>query len=156
MKLRHITFDNPIPIYFKIAFLTNHFRDPTNRRLESRHGLTRPEFTILFCLAQQDEISAIDVADITQVPANTLSRGVSMLEQKKLITRTGDPVDRRRALLSLTRKGARMYELILADLKEANDEMIAALSKEEQRQLDRLLTKMCAAVKSEEAVSEAS
>lgn len=152
MKLRHITFNNPISIYFKIAFLANHFRDPTNRKLESEYGLTRPEFTILFCLGQMEKISAVDVADITQVPANTLSRGAAILFRKKLITKSEDPADRRRTLLSLTKKGVRLYKLVLTHLKAADAKMIEPLSDRERQQLDRLLTKMCAAVNGDHAV----
>lgn len=149
MKLRAITFDNPIPVYFKIAFLVNHFRDPTNRIIEKTFALTRPEFSILFCLAQMDQINAIDVADITQQPKNSLSRGAAALLAKKLITRTEDEVDKRKKLLSLTRAGKKEYRKILGFLEEANDQMVAPLSAAELSELDRLLSKMCSAVHDE-------
>lgn len=146
MKLRSITSDNPIPIYFKIAFLANHFRDPTNRAIENEYDLTRPEFSILFCLAQRDKISAIDVADLTQQPKNSLSRGAASLLSKQLITRQDDGNDGRRKLLSLTTKGKAQYRKILHKLKDADKRLIASLTEVELRQLDRLLSKMCSAV----------
>jgi len=145
MKLRALNDRNPIAIYFKIAFLTNHYRDPTNKLVEKKYNLTRPEFAILFCLHQHDGISAIDIAELTQLPQNSLSRGASSLVSKKLITKTPDTVDGRKNVLLITKGGAAIAGNFLKHLIEANKRLTASLTEDEATQLEFLLDKICEA-----------
>ena len=146
MKLRDIASTNPIPLYYKVAFLANHFRDPTNRQIEHDLGLTRPEFTILFSLGQREGISAIDIAHLTQLPRNSLSRGVTLLIEKNLITKSVDASDARRSVLKLTPEGNQAYLEILPYLEKQNEIMSSALSESEREQLLALLEKLCISV----------
>lgn len=143
MKLRKLSEKNPISIYFKIAFLTNHYRDPTNKAIEKEYDLTRPEFAVLFCLSQMDMISAIDVADLTQLPQNSLSRGAKRLLEKKLISTAPDANDKRRNLLSITVKGRRIANDFTKLLIDANKRLTSCLTKSESVEFERLLTKVC-------------
>jgi len=142
MKLRRLG-KNPISVYFKVAFLANHYRDPTNKAIEREYDLTRPEFTILFCLSQMDMISAIDIADLTQLPQNSLSRGATRLLEKKLISTTPDTNDKRRNLLSITAKGSSIANDFVEYLVDANKRLTSCLTKAESIQFERLLTKIC-------------
>lgn len=138
---------NKFPYFFRIQFLSSNFRDPTMRKIEQHYGLTRPEFSILICLALRPGLSAIDVADITRQPENTLGRGVSLLLEKRFITKEPDPEDGRRYKLFLTDSGRASHKTFIHLFIEANDEMVAALTPTERAQLDKLLDKMCAAVR---------
>ena len=91
MKLKKFLENIPAKYLFRLSYLANHFRDPFLRQCEQELGLTRPEASILFCLASQDGITAKDVADVTRQPKNTLSRGSLILEGKGLITREKRP-----------------------------------------------------------------
>lgn len=142
---------NPIPFFFRMQFLSNNYRDPMLRQIEREHKLTRPEFSILVCLALRDGLSAIDIAEITRQPENTVSRGVFLLLQKKLIEKIPDPTDGRRFELSLTEAGKAAYEAFMPLMRQANAEMIASLDKDELKLLDKLLDKMCAAVRAGKA-----
>lgn len=148
MKLRTLSENNPISIYFKIAFLANHYRDPTNKLVEQKYKLTRPEFAILFCLYQKDKISAVDIVELTQLPQNSLSRGATSLISKKLITKMPDPMDGRKNVLSITRKGNTTAKNFLSHLIDANQRLTSPLTNEEAKLFESLLDKICDATPS--------
>ena len=138
---------NSFPFFFRIQFLSSNFRDPMLRQIEQEYGLTRPEFSILICLALRPGMSAIDIAEITRQPENTLGRGVSLLLDKQFITKEPDPKDGRRYRLHLTRTGRDQYDAFIHLFTEANERMVGCLSAKELEQFDMLLDKICASVR---------
>ncbi len=142
---------NDFPYFFRIQFLSSNFRDPLLRRIEQEHGLTRPEFSILICLALRAGISAIDIADITRQPENTLGRGVSLLLEKGFITKEPHPADGRRYKLYLTDAGREQYQAFIHLFVEADQAMVECLTAKERADLDAILDKMCAAVRGSRA-----
>ena len=128
---------------FRLACLANNYRDPFLRQVEKQFGLTRPELTVLFCLANVNGINATDVAKVTLQPKNTLSRGVLLLVNKRLITKSDDPVDGRRSVLYITKKGNELYSKIVLLYEEAEHAMLTPLDGKDLSDLDRILTKMC-------------
>lgn len=128
---------------YRLSYLANYYRDPFLRQAELRYGLTRPEVTILFCLAYSDGINAKDVAEVTRQPKNTLSRGAVTLEKKGLIIRKVDEEDRRRSILRVTEKGADLYAKIIPLYEECEHRMLAPLNDRELAELDLLMTRLC-------------
>ena len=143
MKLRSLLNDVSAKYMYRLSYLANNYRDPFLREVERIHGLTRPELTILFCLAQRDGINAKDVADLTRQPKNTLSRGAEILEKKGLITRRTDQRDRRRSMMLITQEGMRLYDHMLALYEEAEQRMLTPLDEKDLADLDRVFGKMC-------------
>ena len=91
MKLLDIIDNTPIPVGYRIAFLTNFWREPLLRRMEREFGLIRPEWTVLICLVYRDGLNSRDICEVTEQPSNSISRGVAALEEKGLIHRRPDP-----------------------------------------------------------------
>ncbi|MFD0858628.1 MarR family winged helix-turn-helix transcriptional regulator [Roseovarius aquimarinus] len=142
MKLIDILDGTPLPIGYRIAFLTAFFREPLLRRIERDHGLIRPEWTVLVCLAFRSGLNARDICEVTEQPSNSVSRGVSSLLAKGLIARRPDPEDARRSLLSLTHAGRAAHDAGMALFRQAEDAMTASLDPAERTMLIRLLDKM--------------
>lgn len=142
MKLIDILDGTPIPVGYRIAFLTAFYREPLLRRMEREHGLIRPEWTVLVCLAFRDGIAARDVCEITEQPSNTISRGVASLAARGLIARRPDPGDARRARLHLTPAGRAVHDAVMATFVAAERRMTATLTDEERRVLTGLLDRM--------------
>ena len=136
----------PIRLAYKTAFITNFYREPLLQAIELTYGLTRPEWTILICLAYEDGLNPKDICAFTEQPRNNVSRGANMLEAKGLITRAPDPHDARRAVLCLTPKGADLYARIMPTFVERETLVFSALSATERRTLDQLLTKVAKAM----------
>ena len=142
MKLIDIIDGTPIRFAYRIAFLTNFYREPVLREIEQRYGLIRPEWTVLICMKFRDGLNARDICEITEQPSNTVSRAVASLEERALITTTADPDDGRRRLLHLTDEGEVMHEAAMAVCVAAEEKMMAVLTDDERATLDRLLDKL--------------
>lgn len=142
MKLIDILDGTPLPIGYRMAFLTVFFREPLLRRIERDQGLVRPEWTVLVCLAFRDGLNARDICEITEQPSNSVSRGVSLLLDKGFVARKPDPEDARRSLLTLTAAGRAAYECAMTLFVEAEAQMTASLDSQERATLIRLLDKM--------------
>lgn len=143
MKLKSILETISAKYMYRLSYLANNYRDPFLRQVENEIGLTRPELTILFCLAQKDGINAKDVADLTRQPKNTLSRGAEILERKGLITRRTDERDRRRSIMHITEQGLECYDRMRVFYEEAEQRMLAPLNRKDLADLDRVFAKMC-------------
>lgn len=132
----------PIPIAYRIAFITNFYREPLLRRMEREHGIIRPEWTVLICLVFRDGICARDICAITEQPSNTVSRAVASLESKGLVRSCPDSADGRRRNLSVTRAGRALHDRVMAPFVQAEEEMTRSLTSAEKAQLVRLLDKI--------------
>lgn len=145
MTAHYIVENNPIGYFYRIVFLSNNYRDPLLRKFKKDYDLTRPEFSILISLGFQECISAIEISDITRQPQNTISRGVFLLSQKKLIKKENDKQDKRIYQLYLTDKGRKVQKQLMTYLFQTDANMVACLTSREKDQLAKLLSKMCAA-----------
>ena len=131
---------------FRMGLLTVFTRDPAVRVLEAQYGLIRPEWLVLVCLEYRDGSSARDICEITDQPRNTISRGVLALERRGFLRREADTVDARRTRLWLTDAGRDMYRAWAEQAGQVEKDVIGMLSSEESAQLDRILSKLCAAL----------
>lgn len=142
MKLIDILDATPFPIGYRLAFVTNFWREPVLRRMERDFGIIRPELTVLICVSFRGNINARDVCEITEQPSNTVSRAVTSLERKGLITRTRDAVDTRRQLLNISTEGQKLHDRIMAMFAAAEQEMLAGLTPAEIQTLGFILDKL--------------
>ena len=142
MKLIDILDATPFPIGYRIAFLTNFWREPVLRQMEKDFGIIRPELTVLMCLSFQSDLYARDICEITEQPSNTVSRGVASLEKKGYITRSRDAVDTRRQVLNITQAGQKAHDAIMERFKSAEARMLGCLTPDEAQQLQHTLDKI--------------
>ncbi|MEM7722591.1 MAG: MarR family winged helix-turn-helix transcriptional regulator [Pseudomonadota bacterium] len=142
MKLLGILDATPINIGYRLAFLTNFYREPLLRKMEREHGIIRPELTVLVCLAYRDGLNARDICEITEQPSNTVSRAVASLMQKGLVSRRDDRSDGRRKLLFLEPLGRQTYDEVMATFEMAETELTACLSQQEREMLLDCLDRM--------------
>lgn len=134
--------DTGLSPVWRLNFLANFFTASVYRELMDQFGLGRPEFVILYCLRHQPGLLARDVARVTGQPKNSISRAVSDLLNKGLITRDTDPADKRVKHLSLTASGAALLDEVLPLLLTQQARMYDPLSTAEQTEFLRLLDKM--------------
>jgi DNA-binding MarR family transcriptional regulator len=142
MKLIDILDATPFGIGYRLAFLTNFWREPILRQMEKDFGIIRPELTVLMCLAFKDDVHARDICEVTEQPSNTVSRGVASLEKKGYLMRTRDKEDTRRQVLRITPAGRAVHDQVMAQFAQAEQRMLAVLSHQEQTDLLCLLDKV--------------
>jgi DNA-binding MarR family transcriptional regulator len=78
----------------------------------------------------------------TLVTSGTMTNRLDRLEELKLITREPDPTDGRGSLVSLTKTGMSAVDAAMEDLLGREEELLSALTKDEQIDLARLLSKL--------------
>lgn len=141
-SLKRILQDNEIAFGYRIGYLFNHFSVSVYRWTTAEYRIQRPQFATLFCAARLGRASATDVVTLTGIPRNSVSRAVADLIENGMLKRADDINDGRRAILSLTPKGRKVFESILPRFQDRQERMLAVLSGAERRELDRLLNKL--------------
>ena len=134
--------ENPCWFSFRINYLSLRFNGPVYGRIAERHGLSRPEYLVLYSLFLSDGIAAVDVCATAGFPKNTISRAIHNLVRRKLIRRSVDPNDRRSFFLHLLADGSRVLDESVPPMVAHEKRMLSGLSKGEQETLSRLLAKL--------------
>lgn len=101
-----------------------------------------PRAWLLHRLALTPGIRVADLADGCGLDASTASRHVRTLEDAGLITRAGDPDDRRAARLSLTRAGQEALDSALRVRADLVSRATAHWTVTDQRRLADLLSRL--------------
>ncbi|GIM89767.1 MarR family winged helix-turn-helix transcriptional regulator [Paractinoplanes toevensis] len=80
--------------------------------------------------------------DLLGVDPSALVAVLNELESLGLVSRQRDTADRRRHIVAITPDGTRALSEVESVLDKTDDDLFAALSPTERRQLERLLTKI--------------
>lgn len=108
--------------------------------------ITSTQAKVLFQVYKFQNYRPSDIGKILNVDNSTITRMVDRLEKKGLIQRIADPKDRRSFLLDLTEKGLLVVQQALPLGKNAMDQLLQSLSKEEEQQLRLYLKKIIVSV----------
>ena len=106
-----------------------------------RLDLTYPQYLVMLCLWQQDQIPIKILADKTSMEPAQLTPLIKRLESKKIIKRVRDANDERLVMLTLTLKGQRLQQK--AETIPESLRCLVQLSDQELGQLKRLAEKTC-------------
>jgi DNA-binding MarR family transcriptional regulator len=111
------------------------------RATEDLIGISQRHYLALHFLPEPDGLPQQQLSEILCIDANNTVLLLNELEDAGLVRRERDPADRRRHRVHLTDLGARK----LADARRARetleDEVLAALDRDERATLHRLLAK---------------
>ncbi len=90
------------------------------------HGLTEQQWRVIRALSALDQIDAGELARRSFLLAPSLTRILQHLEGRKLVTRSSDVNDQRRAVFKLTSSGGKLFsqvapdsEALYADIEQA-------------------------------------
>jgi DNA-binding MarR family transcriptional regulator len=104
--------------------------------------LTQTQFAALAKLVEVGTCSQNHLGRLIYLDAATIKGVVDRLRIRRLVTLDGDPTDRRRSMISLTRAGRRVAEKAVAVAHRITAETLIPLKRPEQRQVVRLLKKL--------------
>ncbi|AGL15930.1 MarR family winged helix-turn-helix transcriptional regulator [Actinoplanes sp. N902-109] len=100
------------------------------------HGLSHPEFLILWCLYEHRERTMSSLAEGSRVTPSHLSRVAARLERAGWLVRKTDPADARCTIASLTEAGSRKYvEAVPSYNAVLREHLFDRLSDEQTEQL---------------------
>ena len=109
------------------------------RAAHTAHNLKPRQFQVLGLLHDHGGLAQGDLMREMDVDPSILVTLLNPLEADGLVARERDPADRRRHLVTLTRKGGRALDNASRAQKETEDELFASLSDEQREQLGGLL-----------------
>lgn len=90
-------------------------------------GLRVPEWRTLACLRARRDSTLNELADLTTIDRSTLSRTVDRMAADDLVQRVGDTRDLRVTRLTLSPRGAALFERVLPVVDELNRQAVAGL-----------------------------
>ena len=127
---------------YRLSIVTNRISASFARLYSEKFNLSIPEWRVMAVLGQQPGVSADEVCNETEMDKVPVSRAVSKLLDKGLLKRNFSGQDRRRSILHLSEAGYGMYAQIVPMALSYEAELKAALTAEEQSQLEALLDKL--------------
>jgi DNA-binding MarR family transcriptional regulator len=131
-------------IFFKLVRVVNLTARPFVESIGRAHHLTLNEWRVMLVLASHPGSAAQEVVAHTGLDKMTVSRALGGLQRRGRLVRREDAADKRRALLTLSAAGHRVYEQIASSGKAREQQLFAALSRTDQRQLGRTLDTLIA------------
>jgi DNA-binding MarR family transcriptional regulator len=106
------------------------------------HDLTQTQFAALAKLVEVGTCSQNHLGRLIYLDAATIKGVIDRLRIRKLVTVQLNPKDRRRSMVSVTRKGHRIANKAIKLAHRITTETLAPLKPPEDRQIVRLLQKM--------------
>jgi DNA-binding MarR family transcriptional regulator len=104
--------------------------------------LRKPHFTTLVALDESGPASQAHLGRVLMMDRSDLHAIVATLDERGLVTRVRDAVDRRRNVVEITAAGRTALEAAGRAVDDAQRELLAPLSPAEQTQLTALLTRL--------------
>jgi DNA-binding MarR family transcriptional regulator len=116
-------------------------RERTDRVL-ARHGVRVGQQFVLEALWREDGLTPGELARRIGVETPTVVRGVGRMEAAGLVVRRDDPQDGRLVRVYLTDRGRELEGIIPQAEDGVIEEVLSGLSRDERRQLNRLLSRI--------------
>jgi len=112
------------------------------RLCEGRYGITRREWRLICLLADAGPMSPSDLAAQAHLERPRVSKHITDLVEKRLLARIKSDTDKRRALVSVTHKGLRLYQELFPQSAELSRQVLRTLSAAEVAAFDVALDKL--------------
>ncbi|MBY6116690.1 MarR family transcriptional regulator [Mameliella alba] len=110
------------------------------------YGLSREEWRLLFLLAEEPEVTSLELSRRSTLDKVQVSRASQRLEDKGLITRAIAPDDRRLRLYACTDKGRALFAEALPQVEARSAEILKAISASDLAALEQGLAALTQAL----------
>ncbi|MFJ4175341.1 MarR family winged helix-turn-helix transcriptional regulator [Microbacterium sp. NPDC089696] len=109
-----------------------------------------PAFLVINQLIYRGVARPTDLADAIDTGKSNISKLVARLESAGLVTRVADPSDNRAVVVALTRNGRDVARRILDATHDLNSPSAGGWTKNDEKELGRLLVKLATAMDASE------
>ena len=121
---------------FQIERVRRHTKDEVERAL-NQHGSSMREFWILSCVIDQP-YSQTQLSELLAIDASDMVRLVDSLEKHEWVKRDRDPRDRRRQIVTPTKKGIKVHATLVDDVATAEDRALDMSTTKQLKSLKKL------------------
>ena len=128
--------------FMQLLWAVVHGVEKTSKRMTSEIGVTGPQRLVLRVVGLCPGVSAGDLASVLHVHPSTLTGVLQRLVAQKLLLRIDDPSDRRRAILRLTPRGARVNSVNRGTVELAVAEALDGVSARDRAATRRVLQRL--------------
>lgn len=122
---------------FQLERLRRRTRDEVESAL-SKHGTSLREYWVLTCLMADDASSQSSLSTLLAMDASDMVRLIDSLEEHGWVKRERDPKDRRRQVVSRTKKGEKAQAMLAELVREGEDRALDDSTEKQLRHLRRL------------------
>lgn len=129
-------------IPYKLAVVANRVSQSVGHLFETQFNIQMPEWRVLMALYAYSSLPFNEVVGRTSMDKARVSRAQRRLVDLGMVTAADDPSDGRKLILTITKAGSRVCVDILPEAAAREAWYLAALSADEQRQLDVILDKL--------------
>lgn len=127
---------------YRLALLAETVSHSMAQLYADRFEMTRHEWRIVAALGNRKRLAGRDVGRLTTLDKMQVSRALSGLEERGLVTRIADPLDRRNHILALTPAGRSLYQKVVPLVRAREEYILSALNEGEAKALDGIMTKL--------------
>jgi DNA-binding MarR family transcriptional regulator len=138
--------------FMQLLWAVVHGLERTSKRMTGEIGVTGPQRLVLRVVGLFPGISAGDLAAELRVHPSTLTGVIQRLVGQRLLARTDDPTDRRRAVLRLTARGARVNSVRHGTVESAITDALAGVNDRDRAATRRVLDRLAAHLGTSEAL----
>ncbi len=129
-----------------LPYLLNQAAEATSSGFHSlyreKYGMTRTQWRVLANLGKFGAMTARDICEVSHIEKTKVSRSISALEDRRMLSRTPSPHDRRVEILSLTSAGKTVFSE-LGELAISYDKLLRErLGSEDAQLLDGILRRL--------------
>lgn len=125
--------------FMRLLWALVHSLDRASKRMSQQLGVTGPQRLVLRVVGLFPGISAGRLAHILHVHPSTLTGILQRLVDQRLLARTADAADRRRAQLRLTARGARINQVTTGTVEAAVGRALRESSPRDRAAVQRVL-----------------
>lgn len=130
--------------FMKLLWAVVHALDRTSKRMFDDLGVTGPQRLALRVVGLFPGMSASDLAQLLHVHPSTLTGVLQRLVAQRLIHRSDDPCDRRRAVLRLTKRGEHVNAARHGTVETSIAHGLAGISRSDHLATRRVLERLAA------------
>lgn len=112
---------------YRLSVLSNRVSQTIATSYRDRFGLSVTEWRVIAVLGRTPKLSASEVVERTAMDKVAISRAVAALLERGLLLRAVDRDDRRRSVLTLSRKGASVHAQVAPLALTFEARLLAAL-----------------------------
>lgn len=130
--------------FMRLLWAVAHGLDRTSKMMARQIGVTGPQRLVLRVVGLFPGMSAGDLATVLHVHPSTLTGVLQRLVAQRLLARSDDPTDRRRAVLRLTKRGIRANAARHGTVEAAIAQALDGITDRDRMATKRVLERLAA------------